>query len=107
MAAAAGETFLARLDVSTLGSVQDTWAYVSAWDQASNFPIPDASSPNIIQPCSPGTSAAYYYADHRDGVDGYTGLQMPIIDTHVVDEAGVEEFAAWINDGCDAGTDAH
>jgi len=100
--------FLTRLDVATLGSVQDTDTWTTGWNKpALKFTIPDAATSDVLHACSLATSAAYYRAAHRDGVDGdpaEAGIQMPTFDTHRVDIAGLALLAAWINEGCDAGS---
>ena len=46
----------------------------------------------------------YFRASRRSLVDGVTyGVQMPPVDTHRVDDAGLAAIAAWINEGCDGG----
>ncbi len=100
--------FWMRLSVATLGSVQTTEAYKTGWNQQSDWDIPGVGDKSMrIAACSVPTSAAYYRASHRDGVDGTPDeTQMPPFDTHKIDDAGLEKFAAWINQGCDAGPDA-
>jgi hypothetical protein len=99
--------FSTRLDVATLGSVQDTDTWTTGWNKpALKFTIPDAATSDVLHACSLATSAAYYRAAHRDGVDGDpadAGIQMPPFDTHRIDVAGLALLAAWINEGCDAG----
>ncbi|MGD0530259.1 MAG: hypothetical protein ABSE49_34310, partial [Polyangiaceae bacterium] len=99
--------FYMRLDVATLGSVKSTDAYITGWNQpTANFVIPDAAVTDRFAQCSLAESAAYYRASQRTGLDGQTfGVQMPPIDTHKVDDAGLATIAAWINQGCDAGSD--
>ncbi len=106
--AADGSGFYMRLDVATLGSVESTEAYTTGWNQQSGWNIPGVGTKSkYIAACSVPTSSAYYRAAHRDGVDGTPNLtQMPPFDTHKIDDAGLETFAAWINEGCDAGPDA-
>jgi hypothetical protein len=97
--------FFLRLDVATLGSVASTEAYTTGWNVPSTtFHIPDAGTTYRFHACDLGSSAAYVRADVRAGVDGTPyGIQMPPIDSHVVDVAGVAELAAWISEGCDGG----
>jgi hypothetical protein len=65
---------------------------------------PDAASSYRIHACDPAGSTAYYRASVRDGVGGVAyGTQMPNALTHVPDDAGLAVFAAWIDEGCDAG----
>ena len=100
-----GSGLFMRLDVDTLASVQDTWTWTTGWNMAATtYEIPGVPGTDRIQACSLGTSAVYYRADHRDGVDGTPATtQMPPIDSHVVDDAGMAVLGAWINEGCDAG----
>jgi hypothetical protein len=94
-----------RLDVGTLSSVQTTAAYTTAWNQLTqSFELGDASKTFRIRACDPPASAAYARCAVRDGVDGVPfGTQMPSVLTHMVDDAGLATFAAWIDEGCDAG----
>jgi len=100
--------FFMRLDVSTLTSVETTYVYTTGWGVPSqNFQIPGVSNTYRLQACSTATSCAYYRPDNRDGVAGISdGTQMPPIDTHKVDVAAMAQLAAWIDEGCDGGTDA-
>jgi hypothetical protein len=103
-AAASGTGFDMRLDVATLGSVEATNAFTTGWNQpAEELLIPGVPDTDLLEACSLGTSAAYYFADHRTGVAGYTLAQMPPIDSHVVDVAGMALLAAWLDEHCDAG----
>jgi hypothetical protein len=97
-----------RLDVGTLTSVQTTNAYTTGWNMAtSTFQIPGVAKSWRIHACDLAESCAYYRPDHRDGLNGtQPGTQMPPIDTHKIDDAGVDTIAAWILQGCgDAGAD--
>jgi hypothetical protein len=100
--------FFMRLDVATLASVQATGVYTTGWNvQTQGFLIPGATTTYRLHACDTASSCAYYRPDHRDGVDGTPGgVQMPPIDSHKVDDVAVAQIAAWINEGCDAGTDA-
>jgi hypothetical protein len=102
---ALGSGFFTRLDVATLGSVEATDTYTTGWNvQTKAYEIPDASTSYRLHSCDPGGSASYYRTSRRDGVDGTPyGTQMPKIDTHKVDEAGVAELGAWIDESCDGG----
>ncbi len=93
---------LLRLDVATLATVQTTNAYRTGWAvPTSGFELFDGSTTYRIVPCDPASSAAYYRADVRDGVDGVSfGTQMPNVLTHEVDVADLAVFAAWIDEGC-------
>lgn len=97
--------FYTRLDVATLSTVQTTDTYATGWNQTTEgFDLPDASTTYRFHACDLGSSAAYVRADTRDGVNGApTGIQMPPIDSHAIDDAGVAQMAAWINAGCDGG----
>jgi hypothetical protein len=96
---------LTRLDVATLTSVQTTEAYVTAWNQlAGSYTIPTANTTYLLHACDVAESAVYYRPSVRDGIDGIAfGNQMPPIDTHKVDDAGLAILSAWINEGCDGG----
>jgi hypothetical protein len=99
----AGPTgFHMRLDVATLASVQTTDAYRTGVDQGtSNFTIPGSDQTIRLVPYDAGASCVYYRMSHRDGVDGTPPVtQMPPIDTHKVDEAGVALIGQWIDQGC-------
>ncbi|HEY8086360.1 MAG TPA: hypothetical protein VIF09_00895 [Polyangiaceae bacterium] len=103
--AASFSGFLMRLDVSTLASVKATNAYTTGWNvTTNNYNIPNVTPSYRIHACDLASSCAYYRPDHRDGVNGaQLGTQMPPVDSHVVDVAGVAAIAAWIEQGCDAG----
>ncbi len=100
-------SFFMRLDVAGLASVQATDTYTTGWNQPTqNFIIPDAATTDRLSACSAPSSCVYYRASHRTGLDGVPfGVQMPPIDTHKLDDAGLGAIAAWINQGCDAGSD--
>lgn len=97
--------FFMRLDVATLSTVQTTDTYTTGWNVVTqNFTIEDAGTTYRFHACDVGSSAAYYRADHRDGVDGTpAGTQMPPIVSHEVDVADMAALAAWIDEGCDGG----
>jgi len=100
--------FLTRLNVASLGSVQTTDTYTTGWNvPTQTFQIPDAGTTYRFHACDVPSSAAYYRADHRTGVNGtQMGVQMPPYVTHVVDDADMATLAAWIDEGCgDAGGD--
>jgi hypothetical protein len=104
---AGGQTqFYMRLNVADLTSVETTDTYKTGWNQLTKeyHAVPDR-----LAQCSLATSCVYYRMSHRDGIgDAATGTQMPPIDTHQSDLAGMATVAAWINEGCgDAGVDAH
>ncbi len=98
--------FLMRLGAATLASVQTTDTYTTGWNQQTQaFLIPDAGTTYRFHACDVATSAAYYRASQRDGVNGTPiGTQMPPLVTHAVADADMATLAAWINEGCgDAG----
>jgi hypothetical protein len=97
--------FLTRLDVATLSTVQTTDSYTTGWNvPAATYHIPDAGTTYRLHACDVASSAAYYRAAHRDGLNGTPPqTQMPPIDTHAIDDAGLAVLAAWINEGCDGG----
>jgi hypothetical protein len=99
--------FWMRLDVATLATVDASDTYTTGWDQPTvgfHIPdLPDGSTTYRFEACDIAASAGYYRPDHRDGPDSGYGIQMPPIDTHRVDDAGIAEIAAWINEHCDAG----
>ncbi len=97
--------FFMRLDVATLGSVQATDTYTTGWNQPTGaYQIPLAPTTYRFHACDVGESAGYYRPSVRDDQNGVgSGNQMPPIDTHMVDDAGLAILAAWINEGCDAG----
>lgn len=100
--------FFMRLGVATLASVQATDTYTTGWNVPTNaFQIPDAAATYRFHACDVASSASYYRADNRDGVNGIPQhTQMPPLVTHVVDDADMATLAAWIDEGCgDAGAD--
>lgn len=102
--AASFTQFYMRLDVGTLASVQTTNAYTTGWNVATTNFFIDSGPTDRFHACDLAESCAYFRPDHRDGLNGTpAGTQMPPIDTHVIDDAGVSAIAAWITQGCDAG----
>jgi hypothetical protein len=101
---AAGRTTLfMRLNVAELATVQATDTYQTAWNQNTGSFFLDGVAKRI-DACNAPESCIYYRDSHRDGLNGAaTGTQMPPIDTHRVDDAGVSLVAAWINEGCEGG----
>lgn len=97
--------FYTRLDVATLSSVQTTEAYTTGWNQLSGtYQIPGQATTYRFHACDLSESAGYYRPSVRDFINGVPGgSQMPPIDTHVVDDAGLAILAAWIDEGCDGG----
>jgi hypothetical protein len=97
--------FTMRLDVATLASVQTTNAYLTGWNQITQqFYIPGVTQTYRIHACDLASSCVYYRASHRDGPGIGYGIQMPPLDTHKVDTADLATIAAWIDEGCDAGS---
>ena len=87
-----------RLDVATLASVQTTDTWTTGVGVSALYPVTGLTNPQILIPCDPDHSAAYYRMDRRDGVDGTAvGVQMPPIISHQVDTEGVALLAAWLN----------
>jgi hypothetical protein len=98
--------FWMRLNAASLASVQATDTYTSGWNvQTQAFQIPDAGTTYRFHACDLASSAAYYRANHRTGVNGAPqGIQMPPLVSHAVDDADMATLAAWIDEGCgDAG----
>ncbi|HSY41548.1 MAG TPA: hypothetical protein VLA79_18545, partial [Polyangia bacterium] len=99
-----------RLDVATLASVQATDTWTTGIGVSALYPVAGLTNPQILTPCDPDDSAAYYRMDHRDGVGGTdVGVQMPPIISHQVDTQGVAMIAAWLNGlpQCSATAAAH
>jgi hypothetical protein len=99
---AAGTGFHMRLDVARLGSVAATDTSTTGWNVVTQgFFIPDASTTYRMHACDLASSAAYYRDSHRDDMIGTApNTQMPPIDSHRVDDAGLSDLAAWIMEGC-------
>jgi hypothetical protein len=100
--AARGTGFYLRLDVATLASVQSTDAWLTGVGQPSYLTPAGATEPPILfAPGDAGASLALQRMATRTGVgDAAIGIQMPPIDTHEVDDAGVSVIAQWIAQGC-------
>jgi hypothetical protein len=100
--AARGTGFFLRLEVGNLGSVQATDAWQTGVDQASYLTSQGSTDPQIILvPGDAGASLVYTRMSTRTGVgDAAIGIQMPPIDTHKVDDAGVSLIGQWIAQGC-------
>jgi hypothetical protein len=94
--------FFMRLEVADLGTVNATDTWQTGVNELSRFTPPGETSPLLrLAPYDAGASCAYFRMSVRDGVDdAAAGLQMPPIDTHKVDEAGVSMVQQWINQGC-------
>jgi hypothetical protein len=90
---------LMRLNAAELGAVADTDTWNTAMGVSASFAIPGVKNPEVLAPCDPTSSAAYYRMSVRDGVDGIgTQQQMPPIITHQPDPDGLAAIAAWLND---------
>ncbi len=92
--------FFMRLQVEHMSSVQATDTWQTGVNQRAFFTPPGATSPlTLLAPGDAGASCVVYRMSHRTGVnDAGPGLQMPPIDTHKVDEAGVSLIAQWIDE---------
>ena len=102
---AEGTDFWMRLNVAQLATVQTTDTYTTGWGlETAGYDIPGVPITYRLEACDIDASAAYYRPAHRDGPEAGYGIQMPPIDTHRVDDAGVAQIAAWIEQGCDAGS---
>jgi hypothetical protein len=99
---AAGTGFFMRLETAKLGSVAATDTYTTGWNKVTQgFSIPDAATTYRFHACDLAESAAYYRDSHRDDMMGTPpSTQMPPIDSHIIDDAGVASVAAWIMEGC-------
>jgi hypothetical protein len=98
--------FWMRLNVAELGSVAATDTYMTGWGvgtRTDNF-VSDGVTQRIV-PCNAPASCVYFRDTHRDGLNAPVSslTQMPPIDTHRIDDAGVAAVAAWINEGCGGG----
>jgi hypothetical protein len=94
--------FRMRLDVATLATVQTTDTWTTGVNQATRaFQIPGESATLRLAPGDAGASCAFYRMSHRDGFDDVINqTQMPPLDSHKVDEAGVTTISTWIAQGC-------
>ncbi len=96
--------FYMRLSASGLSSVETTNTYVTGVNVESRFVEPDGGEPLLrIAAGNPSASCVVYRDGHRDAYTGQ-GVQMPPIDSHVVDTADVQVVSIWIA-SLDAGTD--
>ena len=93
--------FHTRLTVATLATVAATDTVTTGVGKTSEFDIPGQADSYLFKPNNVPESSAFYRMSVRNGVDD-AGLnaQMPPIVTHLVDDAGVADIAAWINAGC-------
>ena len=99
---ARGTNFHMRLDVATLATVQSTDTWTTGVNQTTRFfEIPGDTTTLRLAPGDAGASCTYYRMSHRDGLDGAdAGTQMPPLDSHKIDDAGVALIAQWIGQGC-------
>jgi hypothetical protein len=99
---AAGTQFHMRLDVAKLATVQSTDTWTTGVNTPTHFfQIPGESTTIRIAPNDAGASCVFYRMSQRDGFDdAAVGTQMPPLDTHKVDEAGVGLITQWIAQGC-------
>jgi hypothetical protein len=102
---AKGTGFFMRLDVATLASVQSTDTFTTGVNRPTGtFEIPGNTNTYRLAPGDAGASCVFYRMSHRDGIPGpegaEAGTQMPPIDTHKVDDAGVGIITQWIAQGC-------
>jgi hypothetical protein len=94
--------FHMRLDVATLATVQTTDSWTTGVDQPTRFfQIPGDTATTRIAPGDAGASGAFYRMSVRDGFDDVSSqTQMPPLDSHKVDDAGVALVGQWIGQGC-------
>jgi hypothetical protein len=94
--------FFMRLEVGRMGSVQATDTWQTGVGRPSYISPPGATNTlMLLAPGEAGASCVYYRMSHRTGLDeAGSGIQMPPIDTHKVDEAGVALIEGWIDQGC-------
>jgi len=106
--AAEGTGFFTRLEVGQLGTVHATDTWQTGVNQPSYVSPPGAATTlALLAPGDAGASCVYYRMSHRTGVDeAGSGIQMPPIDTHRVDEAGVASIAQWIDEALPVELDA-
>ena len=91
----AGSTGLwMRLETAQLATVKDTNVYLTAVGKPSDFQPTPTSNFMLIAPGDVAHSCIPFRDGYRD-TQG-EGFQMPPIDTHVVDTAGVAAVKAWI-----------
>jgi hypothetical protein len=100
--AAKGTGFFLRLEVGQLGSVQATDAWKTGVNQPSYLTPQGSTDPLLLlAPGDAGASLVYHRMGTRTGLDDAAiGVQMPPIDTHRVDDAGVALIGQWIGQGC-------
>jgi hypothetical protein len=91
-----------RLDVATLATVQATDTFTTGVNQATRaYLIPGETTTLRLAPGDAGASCAFFRMSHRDGMDDVMNqTQMPPLDSHKVDDAGMATIGAWIAQGC-------
>jgi hypothetical protein len=87
--------FYMRLSASGLASVQATTTYRTGVNVPAGYVPADGGMLMLIAAGNPSDSCVTFRDNHRD-TEG-EGVQMPPIDTHVVDTAGVELVSDWIS----------
>lgn len=94
--------FFMRLEVANLSTVQATDTWQTGVNVVGRYTPPGAAAPMVrLAPDDAGASCVYFRMSVRTGEDdAAAGVQMPPIDTHKVDEAGVSIVEQWINQGC-------
>jgi len=97
--------FYMRLLAADLATIEATDTYQTGWNQPTvGFHL----VPDRLSQCNAPASCVYDRMSHRDPLNdaGYDTLsvpvQMPPIDSHMVDPTGVAAVVSWINEGCDA-----
>jgi hypothetical protein len=93
--------FRMRLDVATLATVQATDTFTTGVNQATRaYLIPGETTTLRLAPGDAGASCAFFRMSHRDGMDDVMNqTQMPPLDSHKVDDAGMATIGAWIAQG--------
>jgi hypothetical protein len=86
--------FFMRLEAANLASVQTTDTYTTGVNVISTFQPTDAGTMMRIAPGNPADSCVIFRDGYRN-THG-EGIQMPPIDTHVVDTADVATVTSWI-----------
>jgi hypothetical protein len=92
--------FFMRLEVGSMQTVQDTDTWQTGVNQPSFFQPPGTTqSLLVLAPGDAGASCVYFRMSHRTSAnDAGAGIQMPPLDTHKIDDAGVSLIEQWIND---------
>jgi hypothetical protein len=100
---AEGTGFFMRLEVGRMSTVQATDTWQTGVNQPSYVIPAGGTSPLLLlAPDDAGASCVYYRMSERTGVDdAAAGIQMPPIDSHKVDEAGISLVGQWISQGCE------